>query len=267
MTITAQNVGAQEEPTVKSLYEDVKVAEEYINQRFGHAWGKLLHCKQAMAVDRLIDEIGVENVFEIAPGPARLATELKGVRHGLMLDNSAAMLAVAQRRLQSAGLAGIWELHKGNAFQLENLGEKFTFIFTFRFIRHFRKEERVRLYASISECLNPRGLLMFDVVNKTVRREIESRNSNRPDGELNVFDETYSAESFKEEMNKNGFHVLRLQPVVNHFFVQSWVANRLGYRFPRLAYALVCVLEIIPSKAPLEWIALCEKSAEVGDGE
>ena len=99
---------------------------------------------------------------------------------------------------------------------------------------------------------------MFDVVNKKVRRKIDSRNPNRPEGELNVFDETYFAESFKEEMNKHGFRVLRLQPVLNYFFLQSWVSNRLSYRFPSLAHALVCVLERLPSKAPLEWIALCE---------
>src|SRR5689334_15570401 len=110
MTVTTYNPEAQEEASVKTLYEDFDVAEEYVKQRFGHAWGKLLHRTQAAAVNQVIRQGRIENVFEIAPGPARLATELKGVRRGLMLDNSAAMLAVAQRRLQSAGLAHLWEL-------------------------------------------------------------------------------------------------------------------------------------------------------------
>ena len=259
MTITAENMGAQEEQSVKSLYEDVKVAEEYIKQRFGHAWGKLLHCKQAMAVDRFIKETALERVLEIAPGPARLATELKSVRHGLMLDNSAAMLAVARRRLEAGGVAHLWELQKGNAFELEKLGRRFHLVFTFRFLRHFRQEERARLYGSIGQCLEPGGLLIFDVVNKTVRHRIEERNPTRPEGELNVFDETYSVESFREEMKRHGFHVLRLESVVNHFFLQSWISGRLGYRSPGLALMLVRVLEQVASRQPLEWIAFCQK--------
>lgn len=260
MMITAQNTEAQEETSVKTLYEDVYVAEGYIKQRFGHAWGKLLHSKQVAAVNRVIEEAQTKNILEIAPGPARLATELKGVRHGLMIDNSAAMLTVAQHRLEAAGIAHLWQLQKGNAFELEKIGQKFSFVFTFRFIRHFRQDERGRLYSSIGHCLEPRGLLLFDVVNKTIRQQIDLENPVRPKDELNVFDETYSSESFADEMRKYGFRVLRCMPILNHFFLQSWISHRLGYRLPGFSSALVRSLEVIPSREPLEWIALCQKT-------
>ena len=104
--------------------------------------------KQVAAVNRVIEEEQTENILEVAPGPARLATELKGVRHGLMIDNSAAMLTVAKHRLEAAGIAHLWKLQKGNAFELEKIGQKFSLVFTFRFIRHFRQDERARLYGS-----------------------------------------------------------------------------------------------------------------------
>ncbi len=260
MTTTARNISAREETSVKALYEDAKVAENYIDERFGHSWGRLLHCKQVAAVNRVIEETRIESILEIAPGPARLATELRGVRHGLMIDNSAAMLAVAERRLQAAGIAHLWETREGNAFELEKLEKRFSFVFTFRFVRHFRQEERDRLYRSIDMCLEPGGLLMFDVVNKSVRLKLDSRNPNMPVGELNVFDETYSAESFHREMEKYGFQVLRFIPIINHFFLQSWISRRLGYRLPKLSSALVRSIEMIPSREPLEFIALCQKS-------
>src|SRR4029077_1201841 len=129
---------------------------------------------------------------------------------------------------------------------LEKLGRKFSFVFTFRFIRHFRQEERVRLYRSIDLCLEPGGLLMFDVVNKTVRLKMDSRNPIKPKGELDVFDETYSAESFRGEMEQHGFQVCRFMPIINHFVFQSWISHRLGYRLPKLSSAFVRFLEMIP---------------------
>jgi SAM-dependent methyltransferase len=131
-----------------------------------------------------------------------------------MIDNSAAMLAVAQRRLQACGKAHLWDVEQGNAFELEKLGRRFELVFTFRFIRHFREEDRARIYRAIDGCLEPGGLLLFDVVNKTVRQTLDARNPNRPVGELDVFDETYSPESFPGEMDKFGFGVLPLQACV-----------------------------------------------------
>ena len=259
MASTTQIVTAQEETSVRLLYEDRQVAETYIRQRFGHAWGQLLHQKQAAGINKVIKESRPESILEIAPGPARLATDLAGVTRGLMLDNSAAMLALARRRLQDAGLSHLWDVEQGNAFELEKLGDRFHFVFTFRFIRHFRLKERARLYRGIHECLQPGGLLMFDVVNQTVRDNLDARQPQKPPGELDVYDETYSATSFNREMESYGFKVLQLTPVLNHFFLQSWISNRLGYRLPKASFALVRSLEMMPSQEPLEWIALCQK--------
>lgn len=261
MTVTLHgSTAAQDEQSVRSLYEDLRVAETYIRQRFGHAWGRVLHQKQAAEINKVIEETKPENILEIAPGPARLATELKGVRRGLMIDNSAPMLALAKRRLQQASLAQLWEVEQGNAFELEKLRRRFNFVFTFRFIRHFRQVDRERLYSAVGACLERAGLLMFDVVNKSVRDRLDACQLHKDPSQLDVYDITYSADSFHREMQANGFKIIRLTPVINHFFLQSWISHRFGQRLTKPSSALVSLLEMIPSQEPLEWIALCQKS-------
>jgi ubiquinone/menaquinone biosynthesis C-methylase UbiE len=236
----------------------VEVAETYIRQRFGHAWGKLLHQKQVGEVSKVIQATKPENVLEIAPGPARLATDLQGVRRGLMLDNSAAMLALAKRRLKEAGLDRLWEVEQGNAFDLENFRRQFNFLYTFRFLRHFCLDERARLYGSMRACLQQSGLLMFDVVNKALRDQLDAKYP-RKTGELEVYDETYTPDTFRQEMKEYGFQVLRLTPVLKHFPLQSWTSYRLNRRLRALSSVLVRSIEHIPSRQPLEWIALCKR--------
>lgn len=259
MVLADHPPSARDEESVGALYENREVAEAYMSRRFAHAWGQLLHKKQLAEINRVIQETNPEDILEIAPGPARLAMELRGVRRGLMVDHSAAMLAVAQRRLKEAGLADLWKAERGNAFELEKLGRQFDVVFTFRFIRHFRLEERARLYRALASCLLSGGLLMFDVVNKTLRDKLDAAAPDKTEGELNVYDETYSPEGFRQEMAAHGFEVLRLSPVINHFVLQNWFSYRLGYRLPRLSSTLVDSLEQVPSRQPLEWIALCGK--------
>ena len=75
--------GAYEEQHVASLYQDSAVAENYIQQRFTFSWGQLLHQKQVAEVNRIIRTSQPASILEVAPGPARLATELHGVRRGV----------------------------------------------------------------------------------------------------------------------------------------------------------------------------------------
>jgi cyclopropane fatty-acyl-phospholipid synthase-like methyltransferase len=248
---------AQDVESVAALYRDMEVAETYIRKRFSHAWGRLLHRQQVAEVNRVIRVYRPERVLEIAPGPARITTELQGVRHGVGLEYSEAMLTLAQRRLAMAGLADVWELRRGDAFELDRLQCQFDFVYTFRFIRHFQQSDRTRLYHSIATCLPQQGLCMFDVVNRTVREKLDAQQPSKPPGELDVYDETYSPETFRQEMQAHGFEVLRLVPVMTHFTLQSSISYRLDRHLPMISDLLVRMLEKIPSTQPLEWIALC----------
>jgi hypothetical protein len=101
---------------------------------------------------------------------------------------------------------------------------------------------------------------MFDVVNRVVRQKLDAQRPLQTSGELDVYDETYTPESFRQEMATYGFEVLRLLPVIAHFPLQSWLSYRLTHRLPKVANLLVRLLEKIPSAQPLEWIALCRKT-------
>ena len=255
----ANEHSARDEQSVAALYQDGEVAETYIRQRFSHAWSRLLHRKQVAEVNRVIRVCQPERVLEIAPGPARVTTELQGIRRGVLLEYSEAMLALARRRLAMAGLTDMWELRHGDAFALDRLQCQFDFVYTFRFIRHFQQSDRVRLYRGIAACLPRQGLFMLDVVNRTVRQKLDAKQPSRSPGELDVYDETYSPETFRQEMQAHGFEVLRLVPVVTHFALQSSISYRLDHRLPTVSDLLVRMLEKMPSTQPLEWVALCRK--------
>jgi len=253
------SLSAREERTVATLYKDTEVAETYIQKRFSYSWSRLLHRKQVTEVNRVLADLQLGDVLELAPGPARVATQLRGVCRGLMLDQSEEMLAVAKRRLEAAGLTKVWELRSGNAFALDQLGRQFDFLYTFRFLRHFQEDERARLYREISSCLRPKGVFMFDVVNEVVKSKIDTRQPQRLEGELNVYDATYTPKKFCREMQAYGFSVVRFVPVLKHFTVQSWMSYRLDRHLGVISDVLVSLLEVIPAAQPLEWIALCQK--------
>lgn len=248
---------ADEEKSVASLYKDFEVAEAYIRQRFNFSWSRTLHKKQVAEINRIISKYQPSSILEVAPGPARIATELSGVRHGTMIEYSEEMLALARRRLEEAGLDTVWDVRHGNAFHLEQSQQQFDLLYTFRFIRHFKLDDRVRLYQAFRACLNPGGLFVFDVVNERVRKRIDMKKDNEAGDNLNVYDVCYSAKYFKEEMRDFGFEVLYLMPVMKYFFIQSWLSYKFDSHMKNLSYTIINLLEKIPSKEPLEWIAVC----------
>jgi len=250
---------ASEEQSVAALYRNAEVAETYVEKRFAFSWSRLLHEIQVMQINGVIDECHPEITVELAPGPARLTTEVRGVRKGVLIEYSQEMLVQAKRRLEARGLGPLWEVRQGNAFHLEAQHLQCNFLYTFRFIRHFKDEDRTRLYRNIHSCLKPGGLLMFDVVNKMVRQKLDAKIDSKPNGELEVYDVTYSIEEFRKEMADHGFTLLYLKPVIRHFELQSWMSHTLDRRIGKLADCLVRLLEKIPSHNPLEWIALCRK--------
>ncbi len=252
---------ACEEQHVASLYQDSAVAENYIQQRFAFSWGQLLHQKQVAEVNRIIRTYQPASILEVAPGPARLATELHGVRRGVMLEYSEEMITLAKRRLEMAGQASRWDIRHGNAFELEHLQDQFDLLYTFRFIRHFHAADRERLYRGMRACLNPGGVLMFDVVNRVMREKLEAQNTQKSPDELDVYDVTYSQGEFGREMAAHGFAVLSLRPVIQQFFLQRWVSCTFDHRIRSLSLAMVQVCEVLPSQHPLEWIAVCRKAA------
>lgn len=252
----------QDEKNVASLYHDAAVATTYLQTRFGHSWSRLLHQRQVAAINRVIRRYQPAMVLEIAPGPARLATDLRGVRQGLMIEYSEEMLALARQRLRRAGLDGIWQLRHQNAFDLEELQCQCDLLYTFRFIRHFRAEERARLYHGIKACLKPGGLFMLDVVNHHVRQRLDTKRPSPGTGTPEVYDVTYSRDEFRRELESSGLTVITMIPVMRAFELQSWLSYTFDRRAPTFANLMVRILEHLPFKHPLEWVALAYKRTD-----
>ncbi len=261
VSTTSKPAMADAPASVAAVYEKHAIARSYLDKRLQFSWQRFLHQRQVTALQQVIATYRPARALELAPGPARLAVHLTGVR-GVMVENSEEMVAIARERLQSAGLADSWELRTGDAFQLEKVlgGQLFEFAYTFRFIRHFHRLERERLYEKLRAHIAERGLLMFDVVSSHVRALVLAKQGGQPaPGEIAIHDASYTAQSFAEEMDRNGFEVLSLEPVLQQFQIQSFISYKLDDVAAPLSAWLVRALERFPSAAPLEWVALCRK--------
>lgn len=252
---------ADDKDSVAAVYEDQGVADAYLERRMAFSWQKLLHRKQVSVLDRVIAVHRPASVLELAPGPARLSTDVRGVRRGVMVENSDAMIRIARQRLRQQGLDDVWSVKAGSAFDLGRLlpDEQFDLAYTFRFIRHFRQDERSQLYRGLRDRLAPNGVLVFDVVSKSVRDRLDARTTGTPSGELSVYDATYAPESFRAEMDGHGFMVVELVPVLTHFDMQSWLSYKGDDIAPAAVGAIVGALEHLPFGSPLEWVAVCRR--------
>jgi predicted O-methyltransferase YrrM len=252
---------ADEKSSVAAIYEQESIARSYLEKRMQFSWQRMLHRKQVALLNAVIKRHQPACVLEVAPGPARLATGLRGVEQGIMVENSQEMVAIAQERLRQHGLAGVWQVRKGDAFSLgQSIREgAANLVYTFRFLRHFRTAEREHLYNELYKSLAPSGLLVFDVVGAVVRGRVEARNKQRADGEIAIYDVSYSAAEFRREMRNNGFDTLDLVPILRHFDIQSWISYKGDDVLPRLSEWLVNAIELIPAREPLEWVAVCRK--------
>lgn len=252
---------ADEIHSVGAIYKDKAIADSYLDKRLQFSWQRLLHENQVAAINRAIDTNRPATVLELAPGPARLSVLLEGVKRGVMVENSEEMIKIARRRLAERGLEAAWQVIGGNAFELDRIlpTDTFNFAYTFRFIRHFREPERMRLYELLRGRLSAGGLLMFDVVNAPTRNAIEARIKTRSLDEIAIYDVSYTADEFADEMKNNGFRVVSMEPVIARFVLQSWLSYKLDDVAPRFASGAVRLLEKIPAQQPLEWVALCQK--------
>ena len=247
---------------VAAIYEAQSVADSYLEKRMRFGWQRLLHRRQVALLNRAIFESAAATVLELAPGPARVSVDVCGVTRGVMVENSEAMIGVARRRLKERGLDDAWSVVSGSAFELGTAigSQRFDLVYTFRFIRHFGEADRGLLYRGIRECLNERGWLVFDVVNKPVREALDRNRTVAPKEELDVFDVSYTAQSFQAEMSAHGFSVVGLHPVLTRFGLQSWLSYKGDDISPALVDLMVAALERIPGRMPLEWVAVCQKT-------
>ncbi len=245
--------GLKERKELHSYYRDSQVTKNYVDKRFQHALGRVLHEKQVGVVNRVIRDSHCENILELACGPARLTCDVEGGKYRVALDGSDNMIAEGTRRLKESGKDGRWYLQVADIFDM-TLNEQFDLIYSFRFIRHFTLPDRQRIYRKIEKHLAPGGLIIFDVINRLVSEPVRSRDGieNYP-----IYDELYTEDEFRTEMATQGWRIQQLIPVHPQYewlrFLQIYIAPRSDL----IAYRLMHWIENHLRAKPLEWVAVC----------
>lgn len=238
------------EAEIQSSYRGTQTAAGYVQQRFTNELGRLLHVRQLAAVNEVMRRRRPVMTLEVAPGPARLTRGVLPAGTLVALEFNEGMIAEAKTACR-----GSVEWVQGNAFALP-FGTEFDFVYTFRFVRHFHRDDRLRLYSEIRRILRPGGLLMLDAVNAQVSAPLRQAS---PD-DYPIYDMLYrDADELGSELEEAGFFVEALQPVQRWFSLQYRAQVLLGPRSRLLCRAAIRGLERLRRGPALEWIVTCAR--------
>jgi SAM-dependent methyltransferase len=130
------------------------------------------------------------------------------------------------------------------------MGKKVDLIFTFRFLLHFHREKREEIYQQALRLLKPDGYLVFEAMNARVVKPLRRLLGNK---RYHVYDKLYLRHELIAELDQNGFEVVKLYPVLSHFWIQTLCSR------PFKNEKVVRFFERFPSSQPYEWIVLCRK--------
>jgi ubiquinone/menaquinone biosynthesis C-methylase UbiE len=239
---------------LKRYYQDNDVAEDYMRLRTAQPLNGVLHRRQVRFLNEQLRARAPRAVLEIACGPGRLTTAMRGVHMGVAVDSSAEMLATAQQRMN--GAAESWSFLRTDAFVLPFQSESFDAVYTLRFVRHFQLAERQRLYREVLRVLRPHGVFMVDALNRDVSYPYRLK---RGLERYQIYDVLYRREEVEAELQDAGFRVIAIEGMIKHFAVQRFLNRLRRVNLDVLATALIASLERIPSTNPSGWMLLCEK--------
>ena len=238
------------ESDIQESYQGTQVAEAYVCQRFESELMALLHERQVAAVNSVMTRYSPARTLEIAPGPGRVTRDVVPAGELICLEFNEGMIEEGRA---ACGNDTIWQ--QGNAFELPFRAE-FDFAYSFRFVRHFRREDRDRLYAEVHRALRDGGMFIMDAVNGIVAGPVRDAH---PDG-YPIYDKLYESEAkLRDELRQAGFEVVGLQAVQRWFPLQWRAQILLGPRSRWLCRTVIRTLERLRGGPPLEWIVTCRR--------
>ena len=238
---------------IQAYYRDPAVVAEYIRRRTAQPLNGMLHRQQVRFLNQVLGERRPGRVLEVAPGPARLTTELAHDGRGIAVDGSDEMVAVARDRLR--GGRGDWLVVRGDAFALPVADGSVDLALAIRFVRRFAPDVRRRLYAEIRRTLSPTGALVIDAQNRAVSLPHRERKGL---DRYPVFDALYDRDELIGEVESAGFRVRKLEGFVRHFAMQSRLNRLRRHGMAAVARGMIGLLERLPSRTPSTWMLLAE---------
>lgn len=242
------------ESELQGAYRGDATAAKYIDARFRSELNLLLHEQQVAAVQQVLDKIQNGAALEIAPGPGRVTRDLKPMGRLACLEYNDGMIDQGR-----AACGPNVEWHQGNAFELP-FDQEFDFVYSFRFIRHFKADDRQRLYGEVKKVLRPDGYFLFDAVNEKLSRPLrEAHPEIYP-----IYDKLYHAQDLIDELRAQGFGSIELVPVQKWYQAQYQSEVLIGPRARWLNRFIIRSLESLPRSAGLEWIVTCRLESPTG---
>ena len=241
---------------LRDAYRDETVARSYIERRFREPLGALLHQRQVDVVKQAIRKTQARRVLEIAPGPARLSSEVAPVLESgslTLVDASAQMLSEATRRLRQAGVRNP-RCIQADAFSLP-FATVFELVYTFRLIRHFEAADRRRLYQQVARLLPSGALLIFDAVNEIVSAPIRAA----APAEYQHFDALVRPEQLRSELKDAGFEVVSMEGVQHRYAMLARLQGLVAPRSRVIARTVMELVDRLGGGEPLEWIVTCRR--------
>jgi len=240
---------------IKKYYQNKACAQQYFDQRFSFPLGRILHEKQVSVVNRYINLIQPRRILELACGPGRVTLDIEPPINAkcVAVDASEEMLNVAKERLVTRNKQQ-WVLKREDIFVMD-LQEKFELIFSFRFVRHFKKNDRSKIYRTVKRHLTKDGFFIFDVVNKDISFPLRLKEGL---DKYPVYDKLYTRDEFLKEMREEDFLVKELIPTYPRYSLLYKIQIYLGPHSERLTYKLLRLIENNCRTKNLEWIAVCQ---------
>lgn len=200
------------EEVMKGRWNDRGIAEHYTQNRFSEPVWEFMHKKEVRVVNELIKP-GMK-ILDLATGPARVAKDLKGEFSGVAVDYAEEMLEVAKKLLDGAK----WKIQKEDAFALSFPDKTFDLVTSFRFVRHFEKSDRIRIYNEVKRVLKDDGLFVFEALNKKMDKTL-FKPQNTGAADKSIYDELYLKEDLVKELNENGFEIVKIVPNICHGWI------------------------------------------------
>ncbi|MBI5872202.1 class I SAM-dependent methyltransferase [archaeon] len=225
-----------------------------VNQ-YNKKWGGLDFSvrskRQASIVNEFIRHVSPRVVLDVGVGNARLAKQLKGVKRGIGVDTSKAMLDVARKEL-----GGNWGVVVGDAFRLPVKKKSIDLLISTRLLRILAVKDRCKVLRSFRETLKDDGFLVIDALNQRALFKSES------DAGKKINSYYWTKKELIKELKDNGFGVVKVRPVFNYFFVKRFLLRYKGQKLRKLVSVLINFSERLGDVNALEWLVLCQKAKD-----
>lgn len=239
---------------IEEYYKDKGVVDSYVKKRHGEPIFKVEHDIQVAILNKIIARYKPKKILEVALGPARLTKDISP-KSGIAIDSSEEMIKLAKKILERKGKN--WKLIKGDAFNTKLKKNSFDMVFSFRFVFHFKRKKREKFYKEVKRVLKDKGIFVFEALNKKKVKPVRKFVGEK---KYNVFSELFYKKDLINELEENGFKVIRIYPHISHFWTEMAISRFLSaIGLSRLAEIKIRFMERFTSNNPYEWVILCQK--------